>query len=76
MEDQHNNAKRSTDARVEHIDVPDGDGYIRWLTLNRGTEANGLGDVDDMSSGGSNQTAKGRRHRAMDLIKSTMLFWR
>lgn len=76
MEDQHANAKRSANARLEHIDVPDGEGYIRWYTFNRGSEASGLGASHDANSGGADQALDGRLRRTLDLVKSTLLFWR
>lgn len=76
MADHHTNPKRVTDARVEHIVAPDGDGYIRWNIINRGSDASGHGAVNDADSGeGAHQALKGRFSRMLDLVKSTLLFW-
>lgn len=75
MADHHTNPKRSTDERVEHIVVPDGDGYIRWNIINRGSDASGYGAVNDTDCGGAHQALKGRFRRTLNLVKSTLLFW-
>jgi len=75
MEDQLNDVKRSADARLEHINVADGDGYIRWYIFNRGSEANRLG-ADDDNVTVANQAECAGLYRAVNWIKSTLLFWR
>lgn len=75
MADHHTNPKRSTGDRVQHIVVPDGDGYIRWNIINRGSDASGHRAVNDMDSEGAHQALKGRFSRMLDLVKSTLLFW-
>jgi hypothetical protein len=51
MANHHTNPRRSTAARVEHIVAPDGDGYIRWNIINRGSDASDHGAVNEADSG-------------------------
>lgn len=76
MEDQNNNPKRSTDARVEHITVPDGDGYIRWSIISRGSDVNGHEAGHDTDNGGADPAGTGALSGALALVKKKLSFWR
>lgn len=76
MEDQNNNPRRSTDARVEHITVPDGDGFIRWNIINRGSDANGHEAGHDTDGGGADLAGTGALSGALDWVKRKLAFWR
>lgn len=68
--------KRSADARVEHTIVPDGDGYIRWHTVDQGRDASGHGTGHDTDDGGADPAGKGAFDDALDLVKRKLSGWR
>lgn len=70
------NATLNTVARVEHINVPAGDGFIRWHTINLGSEADSSGAVKDADSGGSDHSDKGGFQQTLDQVKRVLSFWR
>ena len=74
MEDHHTNAKRSTDARLEHINVPAGDGYTRWHTISRHRDPNSLRSADDLHV--DVPPTQSRLHQTLDLCKRKLFFWR
>ena len=76
MKAQDANIKRSTDAPVEHITVPNGDGFVRWHTINRGGDASGHGAGHDTDNGGADPAGKGELQHVIDLAKSKLMFWR
>ena len=76
MEDHATNARRNSDARVEHINVRDGDGSIRWYLINRGNEADSAGAVKDADRGGADHSDKGGFQQTLDQVKRVLSFWR
>ena len=76
MEDNHINIKHGANARLEHINVPVGEGYTRWHCIDRGSQADSLGVGDNPDHGSALHPAQSRLHQALDLCKRKLLFWR
>ncbi len=76
LTDRHVKLGHGTNARLEHVDVPDGEGYIRWHYIRRDSEPDSLGTGNDADSGLVLLPAQARLRQALDLLKRNLLFWR
>jgi hypothetical protein len=76
MRDGDANFKGRTGSRIEHINVQTDEGVIRWYSFVRSLDASDIQARHDPDWYKTIAPTQSRLHKALDLAKRKLLFWR